>query len=65
MRIDAEKSFGTRECPSCASQVPANTNRCPICKYHFPTPTPVQHRFRVWGAVLMLVLFVILILGLM
>jgi len=65
MRIDAEKSFGTRECPSCASQVPANTNRCPICKYHFPTATPVQHRFKVWGAVLMLVLFVILILGLM
>lgn len=41
MRVDVNKDFGTRECPSCATEVPKNSNRCPICGYEFPyTPPP-------------------------
>ena len=36
MTIDFKNNFGTRECPSCATEVPANNNRCPICGYEFP-----------------------------
>lgn len=65
MRIDAEKPFGTRECPSCATEVPANNNRCPICGYVFPQPTPTRKNMKLWGAVVMLALLIALILGLM
>ena len=34
---------GTRECPSCACEVAANENRCPICRYEFPA-RPHDHR---------------------
>lgn len=63
MKIDPNKSFGTRECPSCATEIPLNTNTCPICHYHFPNPTPVQRDMRFWGAILMLLLFLVLIWG--
>lgn len=63
MKVDISKSFGQRECPSCACFVPANNNRCPICGYLFPVPTPRQRAFRLWGALLMLlVLFALLFL---
>jgi predicted amidophosphoribosyltransferase len=54
MNIDAQKTFGTRECPACGSDVPANNNRCPICRYEFPVPTPAQRFVRIGGAIIML-----------
>ena len=36
MKVQTGKDFGERECPSCACNVPANSNRCPICSYEFP-----------------------------
>ena len=65
MRIDAQKPFGTRECPSCATEVPANNNRCPICGYVFLQPTSTQRNMKLIGAIVMLVLFLIMIFGLM
>ena len=62
MRIDPARHFGLRECPSCACEVPANENRCPICGYLFPSPTRTQRSLRVGGALVMLA---ILLLGLL
>ena len=62
MRISADKDFGARECPSCACEVPANTNRCPVCGYPYPQPTSTQKGMRIWGAVIMLGLLLLLIL---
>lgn len=59
MRIEASREFGARECPSCACEVPANSNRCPICSYHFPAPNIRQRRMRFWGAIIMLALIVL------
>ena len=64
MKIDSGKAFGKRECPSCACEVDANNNRCPICGYLFPQPTPTQSRMKLWGAIVMIILFLIMILGL-
>ena len=50
MRINPDKKFGTRECPSCAVEVEANHNRCPVCGYDFPQPGPT--RKWLWPAVL-------------
>jgi hypothetical protein len=63
MKIDAQKPFGTRECPSCATEVPANNNRCPICGYAFLQPTSTQQNMKLVGAIVMLVLFLIMIFG--
>jgi hypothetical protein len=63
MNIDSQKAFGMRECPSCATEVPANNNRCPICGYTFLQPTSIQRNMKLIGAVVMLVLFLILIFG--
>jgi hypothetical protein len=60
MRIEADKGFGFRECPSCATEVPANSNRCPICGYEFPHLSGRQRGLRVGGGLLMLGLFVYL-----
>lgn len=66
MRVDAHREFGRRECPSCATEVAANENRCPVCGYEFPNPSPRQRGFKVWGALLMLALLLaILISGLL
>lgn len=64
MKVDTRKAFGARECPACACEVPANNNRCPICGYHFPAPSTTQRNMKLWGALIMLGLFLILILGL-
>lgn len=65
MKIDTQKSFGTRECPSCAMEVLANNNRCPICNYLFLQPTPVQRNVKLVGVIVMLILFLIVLFGLM
>jgi hypothetical protein len=65
VRVQTDKNFGTRECPSCATEVGANHNRCPICGYDFPHPSPRQRGLRTGGALLMLaILAVLLLLGL-
>ena len=28
--------MSVRECPNCATDVPANVETCPICRYEFP-----------------------------
>lgn len=63
MKIEDNANFGTRECPSCATEVPVNNNRCPICGYEFPQPTPRQRIMKTGGALLMLLLFVAVYLG--
>ncbi len=65
MQINPHRDFGARECPSCACEVPANNNHCPMCGYDFPQATSVQKNMRVWGAAVMVVLLVLLILGLL
>ena len=62
MRVDPDKDFGTRACPGCATDVPANSNRCPICGYAFPHPTSRQRVLRLGGALLMLGLLLLLFL---
>jgi len=58
LKIDPDKAYGKRECPSCATWVTKNNNRCPICKYEFGTqPT--------WQAPLLLVIAIITILALL
>lgn len=64
MTIDTGKSFGTRECPSCATEVAANHNRCPICHYEFPARTPMKQT-RVFAALLMLIILLIGLLRLL
>ncbi|MBN1268825.1 MAG: zinc ribbon domain-containing protein [Kiritimatiellae bacterium] len=63
MKIDDAKDFGRRECPACACEVPANHNRCPLCGYEFPHPTPTQRNLRLWGAAIMLVILLALIVA--
>lgn len=58
MRIDPHSDFGTRECPGCAVEVPANENRCPVCGYEFPVRSPL-HRNLLWLVLLMLALLLI------
>lgn len=53
MKIDFQTDFGTRECPGCATAVPANENTCPICGYHFPARGPLQ-RHLIWIVALLL-----------
>ncbi len=62
MKIESDKDFGTRECPSCATDVEINHNRCPICGYEFPHPTPRQKHMKLWGAIIMLILLGLLLL---
>lgn len=63
MKIDDRRNFGMRECPSCGVEVDANHNHCPICGYAFPYPTPRQRGMRLWGALLMLGLLLLLFLS--
>ena len=62
MRVVPDRDFGARECPGCASEVSANSNRCPICGYAFPHPSVRQRAFRVGGALIMLGLIALLLL---
>lgn len=63
MRIQADKRFELRECPACGTEVSENNNRCPICGYEFPAPTPRQRFARMGGALIMLLLLVWLVLA--
>lgn len=63
MRVEPGKTFGSRECPSCATAVAANENRCPICGYEFPNANPRQRGMKHWGALLMLLLLLALLLS--
>ena len=58
MKIDPHADFGTRECPNCAVQVPANENRCPICGYEFPGRSPLQRNL-LWIVILLLLLLLL------
>ncbi len=62
MRVDPGKKFGGRECPSCAVEVEINNNRCPICGYEFSHPSPRQKYMKIWGAIIMLIIFGLLVL---
>lgn len=62
MSIDPNKQFPSRECPGCAMEVNANENRCPICGYEFPQPRPFQRHALSWGALVLLILFLVLVL---
>ena len=61
MKLDIDKTFDPRECPSCGCEVPRNNNRCPICSYEFPTPTRTQANLRLGGALLMLAVLALLL----
>jgi hypothetical protein len=63
MRIDPQRNFGQRECPSCACEVAANHNHCPICGYAFPQANPRQKGMRLGGALLMLAILLTLLLA--
>ena len=58
MKIEPQAEFGTRECPGCAFEVPANENRCPVCGYEFPVRGPL-HRNLLWLVLLMLALLLL------
>jgi len=60
MKIDPDRDFGTRECPSCNVEVASNLNRCQICGYAFLQPNSRQRGMRLWGAIIMLALILIL-----
>jgi len=60
MKIEVSKSFGERECPSCATPVPANSNRCPICGYVFPALTHRQRGLKIGASLLMIALLLAL-----
>jgi len=63
MKIHPFKSFGLRECPSCAVETERNQNRCPLCGYEFPHPPPARRRLFGLTALLLLTLFLLLALG--
>lgn len=62
MKIDPDKSFGDRECPSCGVTVEANSNRCPICGYEFPNRTPASQGLRWTLGIFLLLLFLLMVL---
>ena len=52
MRVEADRDFGTRECPSCATEVPKNNNHCPICGYEFPAVPPPRGLSAIIGLII-------------
>lgn len=62
MRVDPDRRFGTRECPSCGLDVAANHNQCPICGYDFPQTSARQRGLRTGGALVMLAILAYLLL---
>ncbi len=61
MKIEIDKNFGTRECPSCACEIKANNNRCPICGYDLPAHSPIHRTIKFWGALIALILIFIIL----
>jgi predicted amidophosphoribosyltransferase len=58
MNIDPDKTYATRECPGCAMDVPENNNRCPICGYEFPHPSPFKKHVWPWIVLAILTFFI-------
>ncbi|HEU5290918.1 MAG TPA: hypothetical protein VFU05_09770 [Cyclobacteriaceae bacterium] len=46
----------TKECPSCAMQVDAKSNICPICSYEF---TDTNNGYLKWIAIILAILFLL------
>ena len=44
-----------KECPSCAMEIDADSKRCPVCDYEFPTTNPLLK----WTAILLALLFLL------
>ncbi|HEX6223781.1 MAG TPA: hypothetical protein VFZ52_05195 [Chryseolinea sp.] len=45
----------TKECPSCAMEVDADSKFCPICNYQFTTrPSHIR-----WAAIILVVIFLL------
>lgn len=65
MSIDPSRHHGVRECPSCACEVAANENRCPICGYEFPSGMTGRSTFRFAAGVILLALFLAMVFGLL
>jgi RNA polymerase subunit RPABC4/transcription elongation factor Spt4 len=49
----------TKECPSCAMEIPKKSEECPICNYEFPAQ-PKSHSWIIW---LVLISFVLMTFG--
>lgn len=47
-----------KECPSCAMEVPADAEVCPVCDYEFPVPK-ASTRISAWLFVALMVLFAV------
>jgi predicted amidophosphoribosyltransferase len=47
-----------KECPNCATEVPKDSMRCPICGYEFPQ-AQVKSGFFKWIAIILIILFLI------
>ncbi|MBI5868411.1 MAG: zinc ribbon domain-containing protein [candidate division Zixibacteria bacterium] len=47
-----------RECPSCASEIPADMDRCFICGYEFAGKAG-RRNWRLWVALLLLLIFLL------
>jgi hypothetical protein len=62
MKIDCQHDFGKRECPGCACEVTANSNRCPVCGYAFPARSGLQ-RGLWWIVALLLALLLLPLLA--
>jgi RNA polymerase subunit RPABC4/transcription elongation factor Spt4 len=48
----------TRECPSCASEVPGDSRQCFICGYEFPG-SQFNRSWRVIVAIILVLIFLI------
>ncbi len=49
----------TRECPSCATEVPADQRVCYICGYEFPSSGGSHPKWVKWVAIVVMALFLI------
>jgi hypothetical protein len=48
----------TKECPSCAVEIDANAEVCPICGYEFPQQS-LTVKILVWVMIILLVLWLV------
>ncbi|MCA6363534.1 MAG: hypothetical protein IM638_10885 [Bacteroidetes bacterium] len=49
----------TKECPSCAMEIPKNAEECPVCNFEFPVQ-PKSHTWIIW---IVLIAFVLMLFG--
>jgi RNA polymerase subunit RPABC4/transcription elongation factor Spt4 len=55
--IATAMSTQKKECPSCAMQIDADAEVCPVCEYEFPSQTKYQ-----WIAAIMIIASILVIL---